>query len=587
MILKIGAGDLRRLALLSCVSCVIFLWNTPSLGQPSAGIPSQVDALFSRWAKPDSPGCSIAALQHGNVLYKQHYGSADIEHSVPITDQTIFAVGSLAKQFTAFAIYLLAQDGKLSLDEDVRRKLPELAGFPTRISVEQLLHQTSGLPSYQMLSMLAEGPRRVALTQSEALLALSHYQQLNFLPGTEWEYSNSNYLVLAELIQRVSGLSFREFLEQRVFRPLGMNHSRFRHGDGELVAERAYSYIPDPDGHYRRVDELDSSVGGLGLMTTVEDLALWDANFYTGMIGGHELLGSMQHSATLSGGEDTHYASGLRISSYRGLKTIGHDGQEEGFGAVYLRFPDEGFSALVLCNGATLNPTYLAEHMADIFLAGRVAELPRSDSLQTAADAPLPQELPPEILDEYVGDYQVNRETILSLARDGAHLTMQFTGQRKRRLYAQSERSFVDQSRDTRIVFDARTDKRPRKKITVIRFGETKSGVRVHRIIPDARRLRAYSGFYFSPALRVVYGVANRGDNLILGPHVTPFGVASSEETPSEGWRLGNVNGDTFAAPLLGSASFECSGNVCVGFELDNGQAKKIKFKRVSVSNCQ
>ena len=278
------------------------------------------DAIFAQWAKPGSAGCALGVLKDGKPLYVQGYGRADIEHAVPITASTVFHIASLSKQFTAFAIYLLEQEGRLSLDDDIRKYLPELHDFNTPITIRDLLHHTSGLRDQWNLLAMAGWRLEDVITQEDVVNLIWRQRELNFHPKDEFLYSNTGYTLLGLIVQRVSGKSLREFTDERIFAPLGMRSTHFHEHYGDLVDNRAYSYDRQPDARYVYVALSYSTVGPSSLFTTIDDLARWDENFYTGAVGGRDLLQKMQIKGHLNNGKEIEYASGLVVNEYRGLE---------------------------------------------------------------------------------------------------------------------------------------------------------------------------------------------------------------------------------------------------------------------------
>ena len=358
------------LLVVCCASCVAFADSTPSM---------KVDALFAAWSKSDHPGCAVGLVRDGKMLYSRGYGLADIEHDAPITPATVFHVASVSKQFTAMAIHLLAQDGRLALDDDVRKYLPELHDFGKTITIRHLLHHTSGLRDQWDLLLLAGWRLGDVITEQDILDLVWRQNELNFAPGEKHLYSNTGYTLLGVIVKRVSGKSLREFTDERMFKPLGMAHTHFHEQYGSLVHGRAYSYIPLPGAEqvgYRSIALSYSNVGATSLFTTVDDLARWDENFYSGRVGGKELLARMQVKGTLNNGSEIAYASGLMIDDYRGAKVVEHSGADAGFRVQLLRFPDQHFSAIILCNAGEANPWVLSRNVADIHLAAELGPVP-------------------------------------------------------------------------------------------------------------------------------------------------------------------------------------------------------------------
>jgi CubicO group peptidase (beta-lactamase class C family) len=337
---------------------------------------AKVDKLFERMDKATSPGCALAVVRDGRIVYARGYGMANLDHDVAITSSTVFHVASVSKQFTAAAILLLANDGKLSLDDDVRKYVSELPGFGKPITIRHLLHHTSGLRDQWELLMMAGWRYSLDLITDEDVLELmSRQKDLNFAPGAEHMYCNTGYTLLATIVKRVSGRTFREFTAERLFKPLGMTRTFFRDDHAEVIKGQAYGYEPNGGAFRLSVTNFDT-VGATSLHTTVEDLALWDRNFNDGRVGGPALVGGLLKKGALANGEELPYAAGLVHGTYRGLATVGHGGSDAGYRADFLRFPNERVSVICLCNLATSNPSELTRSVADVVLDGKLAAPP-------------------------------------------------------------------------------------------------------------------------------------------------------------------------------------------------------------------
>ena len=293
---------------------------------------------------------------------------ADLEHDIRITPASVFYVGSLSKQFTAMAIALLAQQGTIALDDDVRRYLPELSGYDTAITIRQLLHHTSGLPEYTPLLARAGWRPDAPFGNRDALDVVARERRLNFRPGDRFSYSNTGYTLLALVAERAAGVGLDELADARIFGPLGMRSTHFHSDASRLVNRRAYAYEPLAGGGFRLAPPVPARVGAGGIFTTIEDLALWDQNFYDGRVGGEVLIGQLTAPGTLNDGRPLEYAFGLEVRSYRGLRVAEHGGDLVGYHAYFTRFPDRRLSVICLCNLSTIDAGPLAHAAADIFL---------------------------------------------------------------------------------------------------------------------------------------------------------------------------------------------------------------------------
>jgi CubicO group peptidase (beta-lactamase class C family) len=328
-----------------------------------------VDALFAQWDKPDSPGCALGVIKDGNFIYKRGYGMANLDYNIPISPNTSFYIASTSKQFTAASIALLAREGKISLDDDVRKYLPEIPQYQSPITIRHLVYHTSGIRDYLDLTGLAGRHTEDVNTDDDFIKFIARQKNLNFKPGERYLYSNSGYFLLSQIVKRASGKSLRAFTDENVFKPLGMVNTRFHDDRSEIIKNRATGYFPRKGGGFSVLVTNFDGVGDGGLFTSVEDLLLWNQNFYNNKLaGGADLINNLFTTGTLNNGEKTDYAFALMTGDYKGLKMISHGGSFNGFRAEMLRFPEQKFSVICLCNLGSVDATGLATKVADIFL---------------------------------------------------------------------------------------------------------------------------------------------------------------------------------------------------------------------------
>jgi len=364
--------DLVRRVLTLTTAVLVAAVSALATQQPPAG---QVDALFEEWDRPTSPGCALGVIRDGALVYARGYGSANLERGTPITPTSVFYIASVSKQFTASAAVLLALDGRLSLDDDVRQYVPELPDYGSTITVRHLLTHTSGLRDYLSLMEYAGMSLEQPWEPADILALIARQEELNFAPGTQYLYSNTGYFLIPIIVERITGQPFRAFADERIFRPLGMRDSRFHDDYTRAVERRVLSYRADRDDDFE-LDflEMFDQVGSGGLLTTVEDLARWDDSFYTGVVFGTEFLEALQTRGVLANGDTIRYALGLQISDYKSVRTVSHGGSMMGFRTHLLRFPDERFSVICLCNLGGIDPGGLAYRVADRYLEDRFHE---------------------------------------------------------------------------------------------------------------------------------------------------------------------------------------------------------------------
>ena len=398
--------------------CVVFVLAFGNTAQKAVAfqaythtdLTDKVDEMFKQWDSEDSPGAAVGIFKDGRIIYARGYGIASLEHTLPWTPQTVSRIGSVSKQFIGMCIAILVQQGKLSLDDDIRKYLPGWPDYDGPIKIKNLLHHTSGVREYLTLVSLMGKPEGsgYVYTPKELVRTLSRQKELNFKPGDENSYSNSGYFLLSEIVSRVSGLETSAFAKKYIFDPLGMNNTHFHDDPNMIVKNRAYGYSPKKEGGYR-LDILRLKViGDLGVFTTIEDFLKWDQNFHDNKLGDgtQNLIDIMQTRGKLNNGEEISYAFGLNINHYRGLKLVSHGGSAVGYRANYMQFPDQRFSIVILSNLSTFNTGGIARKIADLYLADQFTESPIQRQRQRRQEeSPKPITLSSSQLQEYVGNY--------------------------------------------------------------------------------------------------------------------------------------------------------------------------------------
>ena len=359
---------------------VLSLGSYPHPASAQTPAARDIDAIFAEFDVPGSVGCALGVARNGAFLYKKGYGYANLDWGVdiPITPTTVFYLGSVSKQFTAAAIALLAHEGKLALDDDIRKFLPEMPERDPAVTIRQVVHHISGVPDMYRV-MNDHGLTTWNQFSREQALELLAKQELDFRPGTRYSYSNGGYLLLSMIVERASGKSLREYTTENIFRPLGMNDTHFHDDPVHIVGRRAMSYMPREDGeqgvegrYYQSYQGNFALPGAGGLYSTVDDLLRWDRNFLDNRLGGSDFMDVMHTKGILNSGEVLDYAFAIREGQYRGLRTLGHTGSFMGFKAYYVRFPEQRFSTWVLCNMGEIVPRDYGLRVAELYLASEM-----------------------------------------------------------------------------------------------------------------------------------------------------------------------------------------------------------------------
>src|SRR6185295_8118141 len=331
------------------------------------------------------PGCAAAVSLNGNVVFEKAFGLADLEHNVSNTPQTIFESGSVAKQLTAAALVLLQQDGKLSIDDPVRKYIPELPDYGSPLTIRHLLNHTSGLRDWgTVMSLTGAGRGDRVITQDLALDVITHQRGLDFTPGSEYSYSNSGYNLAAIIVERVSKQKFPAFVEERLFKPLGMTNSSWRDDYQRIVPGRAQAYARERNGPWRLNMPFMNVYGNGGMLTTVGDWMKWNAMLESQSLGA-PLVNALETQGVLNDGRKIAYALGLTVDTYKGLKDVSHGGATAGYQTFLARYPDNKVSVGVMCNGTSPSAGGIAASITDEIF-GPFPEAPKTEAAKVSED---------------------------------------------------------------------------------------------------------------------------------------------------------------------------------------------------------
>ena len=529
----------------------------------------KVDKLFASWDKTTSPGAALAVIRDGRIVYKRGYGMAKIEDGIVMTPDKIFDIGSCSKQFTATCVVMLVREGKVSLDDNVRKYIPELPDYGTPITVRHLLHHTSGLRDYNALLELA-GFRGDSDCPNvdEALDVICRQKKLNYPPGQEYSYTNTGFFLLSQIVERVSGKSLNAFAQEHIFKPLGMEHTLYQDDHTQIIKNRATGYDPDGQGFKLDMSNWDETGDG-NVYTSVEDLTLWDQAFYNFKLG-RDVMDMLHTTGTLSSGKKIDYAFGLVVSEYKGLKIVEHGGAWAGFRAEILRFPEEKFSVICLANLGTMNPSALSYKVADIYLAGKLKEPEKKPEAKKAEAAPAA--VPEKDAAPLVGNYQEAKfgEWSEVTFKDGKLIAAR--GGRNFVLFPTGPMTFEIRGGTTTVnmVFSAAAAGQKAKLTATYPGGQTEvyeKAAPLASLTPE--RLAEFAGIFVShELLNIEYQVVVEKDGLILKMRTVPKAV------------LKPMAPDKFTEPEFGANIdfVRGKGGKVTGFRLAVGRAAGIEF---------
>jgi CubicO group peptidase (beta-lactamase class C family) len=403
---------LRRLLLCSLALPA----SLPAQTQPARDLTPLVNAVFARWDSTTSPGCAVGIDRAGQPRFTRAWGRADLEYDIPNTPETIFESGSIAKQFTAAATVVLALDGKLELEDDVRKYVPELPSYEKPITIRHLLNHTSGLRDWGDIAQMSGWPRGSRVhTHDHVLDILTRQRTLNYPPGQRYSYTNSGYNLLAIIVSRVSGQPFATFSQERLFTPLGLTSTQWRDDYRRIVKGRAQAYSRAQGGQWQLEMPFENVHGNGGLLTTVGDLLTWTAMLEKPTPQWKAMVDSLHVRGRLTNGDTISYALGLSIEDYRGLRVVEHSGATAGYRTDLLRFPRRGLAVAVLCNAAPATAVQYAYQLVDSLLGPALGPVVASNDQGPRSDTTMA--IPPADLAAYAGTYySPDVETILEIS---------------------------------------------------------------------------------------------------------------------------------------------------------------------------
>ena len=524
---------------------------------------AQVDEIFKEFSIPGSPGCTAGVYQGARVVHRGAYGMANLDHDVRLSPASVFHVASVSKQFTAAAILLLAADGRLSLDDEVRKFIPELPDFGERITIRQLAHHTSGIrDQWDLLGLAGWRYSRDLITDDDVLQLLARQKELNFTPGERHLYSNSGYTLLAVIVGRASGKTFREFTTERMFKPLGMTSTFFRNNFNEVVKGQAYGYARTGPDFRLSVTNFDTA-GATSLMTTIDDLAKWHANFDTPVVGGPPMIAALLTRGILNDKRPIDYAFGISHGLYRGVPTVSHGGADAGYRSAYLRFPAQKFGVAVLCNLASTNPMQLAQRIADVYLSGVLGPVPTPAKPDDATGVAVPA----AELQALAGLYWNAAEALQRRfeVRDGRLSALAPNAIAMKALGA-GQFEMTGAGAPVKVAFD--TAARPVRVTVTLPNGTVERLERAEPYAPTAAALGDFAGTYRSPEIDPPYRFVVRDGALRL------------ERLKAPPATLSPLVADTFTSPIGIIRFTRDAGGRVTGFVLDGGRVKRMKFGR-------
>jgi CubicO group peptidase (beta-lactamase class C family) len=534
--------------------------------EPVATTPEgKVDQAAAQLYK-DTPGAVIGVIKGGQLVFVKGYGAADLTYGMPFTADTPTNIGSSSKQFTGFALALLASRGKLSLDDDVRKHIPELKDFGKKITVRNLLTHTTGYREF-INTLLIEGRQVLEgdyIAPDEAMKVVNRQPALQNEPGAEFNYNNSAFSLATVVVERVTGRPFAEWMRDEVFLPLGMTKTWVRANPGQIIPGRSIGYIAGDFG-FREARDLHASSGAGGIYTTPGDVAKWLHNLKTGKLGGPEVIKELTTPFTLNDGKSSNYGYGVFIDTNRGLKRWQHGGNDTAHSSTFVYYPDLDSGYVVFSNYQGV-PGGIANVVANAFFGEHMTAPAQAGP--TAGGGTV--DVPASTLRRYAGKYEMTTlgGMLLAVELQGSELRLQIAGQPPLPLRATSMTSFEVVGAPAKITFNTAADGAV-EGITFQQGGDHPGKPVVEKASVD---LASFTGRYFSEELETYYDLSVEDGKLVIRHR--RFGPVA----------LTHTNGDNFSGTLpVTQVAFrrDEQGNV-TGFDAGNGRARGIIFKKVS-----
>lgn len=551
-------ASIRATRILLSLGVLVCAFPSGTEAQSSDEFTRAVDAIFAPYTVQGSPGCVVGVDRADKPFFAKGYGLANLEYDVPLTGQSISESGSVAKQFTAAAVAVLAADGKLSLDDDIRRYVPELPDFGARITIRNILTHTSGLrDQWALLGLAGRGPGLQVHTLPLILDLLVHQRELNFPPGSEYLYSNSGYVLAAIIVQRVSGMPFAKFSTERIFKPLGMNDTQWRDDYRRVVPGRATAYSRE-DGKWVQDMPFTMVHGNGGLLTTAADLQKWNRALTDGLLGKPALTRTLETQMRLTDGRTIDYALGLSVAPWsRTVREVSHSGSTAGYRTFLARYPEAKASISVFCNTSTANPVALGRRVMELVVpheAAKPAMVARTNDAQRSRVAGTYRD--PRTDDwltvSAAGDYMRSFGFVSDTLREG------------------TSGSFTTAS-GARFSFDAGGEHAQR--LTITTPDSASHALELVTTPPrESVKLAEYTGSYRSPELDHTIVVRLDGERLLA--RLSPDDESALGVLYRDGFRVG---GSSYTLRFERDAAGKIS-----GFRAFVGRARHVRFDRVA-----
>lgn len=523
------------------------------------GLQANIDPIFKGYTQAGSPGVAALIVKDGEVIFKKGYGLANLEHDIPITPTTVFDIASVSKQFTGFAISTLIQQGKILPGDDIHKYLPWVPQFAQPITVGNLIHHTSGLRDWPEALHAAGWRWDEAFAWEDIMRMVKKQHDLDFVPGSQYQYSNTGYNLLAAIVEKLTGKTLADWLNENLFKPLGMNSTQVLVDYSKVVKNLAGAYYNDGTVYHKSNDEL-TAFGSSSIFTSVEDLSKWVIRLQKGLDEKDPVFLRMTETGKLNNGKSITYAYGLSVTNTDGVKNISHDGGWAGFATIISNYPDERLSIILLSNAGGFDPYGYANAVAKLFLKNQ----PKAAQSREDLSAKPTVNVDTMILRKYAGSYQLGPNWFVTLTLENGKLMTQANGEDKFPTEMKSDTVLWVPGYRASMTFLQITDKAGALKY------KGKVSPRITPFKVDPSKFGQYTGTYYSKELETTYRITLENGKLV-----------------AHHMRLGDFNLDanivspeTFSSSNGSLKFFKDKNNNIAGFNLSGGRIRNIVFDR-------
>lgn len=547
----------------------LFLTGASGLNAQSFNLADQIDSLVRINITNLTPGCVVGVVKDGEVLSKHMYGLANLEYRIPVTDSTVFNLASVSKQFTAFLVLLLEKEGTLSLDEEIQKYIPELKNYGYPITIRQLLHHTSGIPSTDNLRLFAGLSLEMPWDVDDEFDMIKSYQKLNFKPNEEHNYSNAGYVLLARIIEKSTGMPFSQCMAEKIFKPLNMKNAIIYDSPGKVIFNRASGYRKAGENFSQTNTQGESYFGSTNVYASVNDMINWSINLTTKSLGGQQIVDRLFNPADiLNNGDTIPYTFGFNVSKYKGIKIVEHSGYTVGFKTEIMHFPEAGFSVFILANNETTEPWNTATQIVEWCLKDILKPEVKQEHKEISINK--------ELYKDYAGSYQLPDGMVFQFDILNDTLMLIIPGAPKFVLYPEKENEFFLKDFDAQCTF-VKDSKGKVNEIIWHQNGQNPRGVRYSKPKPFTQKeLQGFTGRYEIPELSVSYQVSLKDSELTI---LLPKTFRSVNIDPN--LKLKHVEGDKFFGSLSWIEFRRNKEGKISGFVIkDVGRLRNIEFSK-------